>query len=568
MSGVLLQLGAFSDKDAILCGNPEISYFKSIYKRYTYFAMCDNINNNENTPKPDSLIKIIINKAGDLLSNINLNIGVELNGTEGHEYSLIDNFAYNIIEYVELKIGKYTIDRLTSDWFYIYNELNNKDKFNDKLINAPSCYLSNFVADGNTKSFNIYLPLLFYFCRYDNTPLPISALRTHERLELIIKFRPENMLFNKSYKVMESKNVNDSLISYSYCNAIATNIYLHPDERKSIIQKQHNILIEQLYNISTPLKCIKNKKNVVSEKVEINFNSLSKSIFWIIKQDKFINNLNNENYIIYKNNEINITQFKHLILNLILGVIGTSASYKNLGIDDNYFLTINDIATVIKFNKNFSFGNVTFSQIKNDIRNIFNNIKIYERNPKDNLTINDISVPGYYSEREKQILGHMFNKYLSELNDNGSESNNLFEFVTFYSIDTSPLSNKHLRLFINVEHNIYTQTYNSNINPINYSHIKFEANPRTPTELEGKYYNSIIPHRHKLLTPNNGIYMYSFALNPFSSKPSGHNNFDNLLTASLNLELNENINNASLEFFSLEYNIFNIKNNNFCLTFN
>lgn len=565
MSGVLLQLGAFSDKDAILCGNPEISYFKSIYKRYTYFAMCDNVNMNENTPRPESLIKIIINKAGDLLSNINLNIGVELNGTEGNEYSLIDNFAYNIIEYVELKIGKYTIDRLTSDWFYIFNELNNKDKFNDKLINAPSCYLSNFVADGTTKTFNIYLPLLFYFCRYDNAPLPISALRTHERLELVIKFRPEHMLFNKSYKATESKNVNDSLISYSYCNAIATNIYLHPDERKSIIQKQHNILIEQLYNMSTPLKCIKNTKNIVSEKVEINFNSLSKAIFWVIKQDKFINNLNNPNYIIYKNNEINITQFKHLILNLIEEVKGglTATKYHNLGINDSYFLTINNTATIIQFNENFSFGHVTFSQIKNDIRNIFNNIKIY--GSATDLTINDISVPGYYSEREKQILGHMFNKYVSELKDTGSKSNNLFETVTFHS---DAASNNNLKLFINVEHNIYTQTYKSNINPVNYSHIKFESNPRTPTELEGKYYDTIIPNRHNLLTPNNGIYMYSFALNPFSSKPSGHNNFDNLLNASLNLDLNENIENASIEFFSLGYNIFNIKNNNFCLTFN
>ena len=123
MSGVLLQLGAFSDKDTILCGNPEISYFKSMYKKHTYFAMGDYVNNPEYLPSLNSLNKIYINKTGDLLSNICLDIGIEIEGNDNSEYSLVDNFAFNIIDYVEIKIGKYTLDKITSDWFHIYYEL-------------------------------------------------------------------------------------------------------------------------------------------------------------------------------------------------------------------------------------------------------------------------------------------------------------------------------------------------------------------------------------------------------------------------------------------------------------
>lgn len=571
MSGVLLQLGAFSDKDTILCGNPEISYFKSMYKKHTYFAMGDYVNNPEYLPSLDSLNKIYINKTGDLLSNICLDIGIEIEGNNNSEYSLVDNFAFNIIDYVEIKIGKYTLDKITSDWFHIYYELNNKNKLDTKLINAPNNYLSNFTSNGNKQTFNIYLPLLFYFCRYKNVPLPITALRTHEKLELLVKLKPANLLYNNSYKI-GTKYKNDLKITLSKCNAVATNIFLHPDERKIITQKKHEVLIEQLYHISMPLKR-KIDSHGIKENIELNFNNLSKSIFWVVKQYKYINSNNLPNYTIYKNNEINITQFKHLLLNMIQEnfIDTTTPSTYYLSIDDNYNLRFNNIIPYlfkITFNENYSFGNgISLKNVKNDITNIFNNIVIHVYK-NENLTINNISVPGYYSEREKQLLGNMFNKYVSELSNTGQESTQLFKNLELHSESISSEKNDNIKLFVNVEHNNYSNYYNSDINLINNVNLRFNSTLRTPEDLDSNYYNMIQPSNYNLLTPNNGIYMYTFSLNPFQYYPSGHANFDNFNISTLNLDLNTLTKDGTIEFFSIGYNIFNISNNNFCLTFN
>ena len=39
MPGGLLQLSAYGSQDFYLTGNPQISFFKTVYRRYTNFAM-------------------------------------------------------------------------------------------------------------------------------------------------------------------------------------------------------------------------------------------------------------------------------------------------------------------------------------------------------------------------------------------------------------------------------------------------------------------------------------------------------------------------------------------------
>ena len=39
MGGSFLQLAALGSQDVYLSGNPEVTLFKSVYKRYTHFSM-------------------------------------------------------------------------------------------------------------------------------------------------------------------------------------------------------------------------------------------------------------------------------------------------------------------------------------------------------------------------------------------------------------------------------------------------------------------------------------------------------------------------------------------------
>ena len=247
--------------------------------------------------------------------------------------------------------------------------------------------------------------------------------------------------------------------------------------------------------------------------------------------------------------------------------IDTTSSYGTyyLSIDNDYNLRFNNIIAYpfkITFNENYSFGNgIILKNVKNDITNIFNNIVIHVyKNEK--LTINNISVPGYYSEREKQLLGNMFNKYVSELSNTGQESTQLFKNLELHSESDEPNKNDNIKLFVNVEHNNYSNYYNSDINLINNVNLRFNSTLRTE-DLDSNYYNMIQPSNYNLLTPNNGIYMYTFSLNPFQYYPSGHANFDNFNISTLNLDLNTLTKDGTIEFFSIGYNIFNISNNNF-----
>lgn len=575
MSGVLLQIGAFSDKDVYLCGSAQISYFKSTYKKHTYFAMSELFYNSSSVPTPGSTVKVQIEKAGDLLSHITLKLNVTITGLASNEYSIIDNFAYNFIEYIDLHIGKYKIDKITSDWLYIHNEFNNKNSNNKNLNNVPNNYLSNFSGNDDSYTFDIYLPIPFYFCRYNNIPLPLAALRTYEKIQANIKFRDEKYLVNKSYLANSSLS-QTSIISYSNCGLIANNIYLQNDERINIINSKHEILIEQIYSVDNYL-CSKscntnNTVNYKNKKISVDFSNISKAIFWVVKQEKHLNKDQKNNYTIYKNNEINITQFKHLILNLVAEKLIADDTEYMLVLTDNNKIGLRstlDMATLAetgnKFNVNYSFGNLVFSQLVNDIQNIFNNIKIITPSTKENTSINDIHISGYYSDREKQILGHLFNKTIDELKDVGTNSTNVFENIELNS-ETSKDFTK-LKLFVNVEHNIYSLSYNSDIDPLDSSQLVFEANERTPNELSNDYFNKVNPIQNNLIIPKTGINMYSFSLYPFKYYPSGHNNFDNITNFSLKVDANTLLDASNITVFSIGYNILRIEKGNFCLLF-
>ena len=62
MKGTLLQLIAKGSEDINITGDPEISFFENVYKRYTPFSM-ESIENPINTiPRFGSTIKVKIEK--------------------------------------------------------------------------------------------------------------------------------------------------------------------------------------------------------------------------------------------------------------------------------------------------------------------------------------------------------------------------------------------------------------------------------------------------------------------------------------------------------------------------
>lgn len=79
MGGGLLQLVAYGSQDIYLTGNPQFTYFKAIYNRHTNFAI-ESIEQQFNGSIDFSRkINVVIDRMGDLLGNITLEVDVGLN---------------------------------------------------------------------------------------------------------------------------------------------------------------------------------------------------------------------------------------------------------------------------------------------------------------------------------------------------------------------------------------------------------------------------------------------------------------------------------------------------------
>ena len=120
MGGGLLQLVAYGAQDIYLTGNPQITFFKIVYRRHTNFSMeCikQDINGHSEigTSNVNNKATVTISKTGDLLTSIY--VKADQNTTN------MGICGDHIIEDVEIEIGSQRIDKQYREWNQIWTEL-------------------------------------------------------------------------------------------------------------------------------------------------------------------------------------------------------------------------------------------------------------------------------------------------------------------------------------------------------------------------------------------------------------------------------------------------------------
>ena len=204
MGGGLLQLVAYGAQDVYLTGNPQITFFKVVYRRHTNFSIesiQQTFNGNAGKGKR---VTCQISRNGDLVHKLYV--------VFTHTASISD--ARKCIKKVEVEIGGQLIDRQYGDWMTIWNELTlpaGKKNGYDAMINV-------------TSSTDAYVPLEFWFCRNIGLALPLIALQYHE-VKINIEFSTEPFT--------------DATLWADY-------IFLDTDERRRFAQLSHEYLIEQV----------------------------------------------------------------------------------------------------------------------------------------------------------------------------------------------------------------------------------------------------------------------------------------------------------------------------------
>ena len=211
MPGGLMQLTAYGAQDLYLTGNPNITFFKMVYKRYTNFSM-EYIEQSFSTlptftPTQNTIAKCKIDRNGDLMHDIYLIYDLPaLFSYKEEPVGWSDNVGNDLIYTATITVGGVKLDMKYGRWLTIWNELTLSDSklksYHEIIGNTIYSKYSGFYYlpknEENTTlvvpSKRLYIPLGFWFCTNPGLSIPLIALQYTE-IYIIIEYNPLNHIF-------------------------------------------------------------------------------------------------------------------------------------------------------------------------------------------------------------------------------------------------------------------------------------------------------------------------------------------------------------------------------------
>ena len=499
MGGGLIQLIAIGPQDVYLTGNPQITFFKIVYKQYTNFSKeCIELEFDK-TPKLNELHSCTISRNGDLIQEMYLNIkGIfdisgTLTKTNNPIYGKYD--ITNIIEYVEIEIGGQKIDKHYSQWLDIYNELFEKTIPYRLTLNKMEIYKS----------------LLDYIYEVDSSVNPLMNTATSPSID---NFKSKD--FNIS---MTTTPISTTIDTYEFnIKFIHTTITLD-----NTLKTQLDDLIKKIFKEHNLQITINGTSSIDSSNIyKIKIKSID--IYSVID---LMEKLSNNPHTKERNYIIPLKFWFNKNAGLALPLIA---------------LQYHKIKLYVKFTDsiNTKWGNC-----------IIDNNTFYS-----SLLVNYI----YLDTNEKKKFIENKHEYLIEqIQYTGPEILNINTGINktykinfnypikglFWTTNEGYLENIELQLNEHSRFNSENGDYFHIIQPY-----------ETKLNKHGKtlYKNRIWKNKDNV-DFNNRTGMYSFSLNPYEYQPNGLCNFSNINNGKLNFKLKYN---TTLYLFGLNYNILRI----------
>jgi hypothetical protein len=256
MGGGLMQLVAYGAQDIYLTGNPQITFFKVVYRRHTNFSM-EAIEQTWSGSETGTggRCTATISRNGDLVHRMYL----ELSGTTAGGI----NPGSSAINSIELEIGGQKIDKHTGQWMEVWAELTEPNSacitgISQGVSDNSGTVFQNMSGMGgcgsNGAASKHYVPLQFWFCRNPGLALPLIALQYHE----------VKVILDHCVGTIYTTTTKNQL----WCDYI----YLDTDERRRFAQVSHEYLIEQVQ-----------EQTWTSSEKSLNFNHPVKELIWCIQ---------------------------------------------------------------------------------------------------------------------------------------------------------------------------------------------------------------------------------------------------------------------------------------------
>ena len=473
-----LQLAATGAEDIYLSGNPQITFFKAVYQKYTKFATehipvtFDNGNDISETEK--TVLTCKLPRHGDLVNNLFFVIDLpSIISDDDSQFKWVEFIGETMIESIAIYIGGTEIERFSGEWIHIYHKMsleNEKKIIYNKMIGHveeihnpdPNLYTSASSFDPNTiyvptiVGKRIYVPIPFWFSKQTGLSLPMIALQYHE-VEIRVEIKP----FSELYTILKTKAICSSGCTESEVVRSAPNI-LQPTE----------LLDNFIYNTSqycTNTACIQTNPNIVSSTMCSNCHG----------------------------NECKSFKSHRFDAHLEVGYI---------------YLDDKERKMFAKKDHEYLIEQVQFIQQKNVVGKVNHHMKLY--NPI------------------KQIF------WMVSRNDNPSR-NQWFNFTNWHSPIENPFHNDDSlnewispSTIVNVTpcnfKNMQKETINS-------AQILINKTSITP-EFNSDYWNYVQPFLYNTGSHDDGVYSHSFSLDPSKYQPTGALNASRINDFSLVLE--------------------------------
>lgn len=274
MGGGLLQLVAYGAQDAYISGNPQITFWKGLFKRHTNFAMEPFRINFSGQPSWGTKQTAIVGRHADLLYSTYVEVVLPFLGTNNAEYEWSDGgLGYKLIRHVELDIGGQIIDRMYSEFMFIWSGLTLSQDGLTKLnamVNPTIRDDSECAGDGRKKLPNVlYIPLPFFFTRNPGAALPLIALQYHE-VKINVLWNDPQFFAGNFNEVSNCPPPTQAALYIDY-------IYLDTEERRRMAQASHEYLIEQTqFNEDKGIRGANNR-------IDLTFNHPVKELIWVVQ---------------------------------------------------------------------------------------------------------------------------------------------------------------------------------------------------------------------------------------------------------------------------------------------
>jgi hypothetical protein len=545
MGGGLMQLVSYGAQDIYISGNPQITFWKVLYKRHTNFAM-EAIEVTFNGQADfGRRVTAVISRNADLMYRTYVQVTlpqVQLSAF-GDRFRWLNYVGHRLIKQVEIEIGGSRIDRQYGDWMQIWTQLTQpvgtQQSFDDMVGNTADLVLlkdsngipldatcasseltNSCMSRAGTPLKTLYIPLQFWYCRNPGLAIPLIALQYHE-----VRI---NVEFEQNYNCCYADNVSGANNGVSTASGAVTNlgngvtsvsqlqlvaaslyvdyVYLDTEERRRFAQQSHEYLIDQVQFTGDETV------TASSNKIQMNFNHPVKELVWVVQRDSFV--------------DCNSPPTPW---------IQEAAGQQPFNYSDDWS-TDGIVVNVLGRGALATSGTGAVAGLP------------WANTPAGSgaATGGNISAPYLPGVGLASGAGLSTGSGIYASQGDYADDDRIFEGTTNYLLAKCLLQ---------------SGCKCEGKNPVEVAKIQLNGQDRF-SEREGSYFDKVQPWQHHTRTPSTGINVYSFALKPEEHQPSGTCNFSRIDKATLNLTLSvntvKNQNTAKVRIYAVNYNVLRV----------